>query len=195
MTRIVIALVVMVAVAACLEIASLGEAEAAPVCGSIYPADPAKLAKSLEPVFDRLNDGVPSLSPKEKQWLKDELASSDTNRWLKANRSLEITQQRVKTDATSLAISIQILTGSFLPPKQQMTPREQWRFIAYTLIDSDAALLLARLVAKGVIAKDAIPTAWKRFADPGKGYPLSSAIRDSRLGLARHILICTLEKL
>jgi hypothetical protein len=191
MTRIIIAALVAISIFASPWGAPFNGAQAA-MCGTLYPADPAKLATSLEPLFDRLDNGVPSLSPREEQWLDEELASGDDQRWLKASNSVENAQLWVKRNTTSLAVSIRILTGTLIPSTQQMTPRERWRYVAYYLIDTDATIRLARLVTMGVIAEDAIPRSWKLFADADSGYPLSRAIRDARALLAQHILLCTL---
>ena len=67
-----------------------------------------------------------------------------------------------------------------------------WLWFAYALIDPDDALDLARLEAKGMIQREAIPWDWKWLAEVEGGATLQETIRWGRTRLAQHVLNCTL---
>lgn len=156
-----------------------------------YSSDPRKVAQFwLEPI-ERLYTAIPVLSPREEQWLDDELKQGDMNRYSRALQGTEYTIRSVRDDVRSLLASLRLLTGKIKSTSKE-SPAEQWRFFTYTLIDYDAAVRLTKLVAKKVIERKSMPEAWSFFE--GDGFRLDESIRASRMNLARHILICILPQ-
>lgn len=154
-------------------------------CETVYPADPAALAASLLPSLERLNSSIPSLSPREEQWIKEEMAASG-QRQLRAISSREYALQQAKYDANSLLGLIRRLTG-----KHDQADRERsWLWFAYSLLQTDSAFYLAKLVADRVIQREAIPQKWRLLE--GAQFTLARSISSERRILAQHILICTL---
>lgn len=154
-----------------------------------YPADPTALAAEWVPVLERLDAAIPSLSPREEQWLRDEMASASGGRYMHALNSREFALQAAKRDVSGLL--------SMLRRLQEVSDQSQrakaWLLFAYGLIEYDAALYLAWLVAEKVIQLESIPTEWTLLAViAGKNKLEPDVIRGGRTRLARHILVCTL---
>ncbi len=159
-----------------------------PALGGTFAADPAALAAAWLPPIERLYAAIPSLSPREEGWLEEEMRATP-ERYLRTLSSREYALREAKQNAGSLLFTIRVLTG-VLKPVVPRPPTEDWILFAYTLIDSDSSLYLARLVTEQVIQKEAIPDAWTVWS--GMKVPLQDSIRDGRTILARHVLICTL---
>lgn len=155
-------------------------------CGSLYPADPAALAAELLPELERLYAGIPALSPREEQWLDEEMAAS-ADRAKRAISSREHALREAKIDAGSL---LGVVRQSILKGHNQAELTKGWIRFAHTLIDDDSSLYLAGLVAEKVIQREAIPEDWTLWE--GASTSLQNSIRWGRIGLARHVLICTL---
>jgi hypothetical protein len=159
------------------------------LCGPQWPygtrgADPVALAAAWLPLLERLSDSIPSLSPREAEWLDAEMRG-DGGRSVRAVSSREFALQRVKNNTSSLLAS----TRNLLNEKRTSAQKTQdWLFFAYNLIDEDSDLYLAGLVTEKVIPLKALPEEWK-----SPGTPLQESIRWARMGLARHVLICTLR--
>lgn len=160
-------------------------ARAQDMCGSSYAADPAALASVWVPSLERLYAAIPSLSPKEEQWLQQEMRG-DGQRPVRAVSSREYAMQQAKLNAGSLLGSIRRLTEK----RDGAEQTRGWMLFAYTLIESDASIYLSRLVEERVIQREALPDEWTVFASGT--FPLKEAIRQARTSLARHVLICTL---
>ena len=152
-------------------------------CGTLFAADPAALAAAWLPSLERLYEGIPSLSPKEEQWLQEEMR--DAQRAVRAVSSLEYAIQEAKLNARSLLVLIR----RFIDEHDRTEQTRSWLFFAYTLVEIDTSLYLARLVEERVLQREAIPDDWTVFA---RSFPLQDAIRHGRTIWARHVLICTL---
>lgn len=150
-------------------------------------ADPAALATAWLPRFERLYASIPDLSPRESQWLDSERRGNG-RRPVHAVSSREFALQSAKFNAGSLLASLRNLSNEKRGRAEQT---QDWLFFAYTLIDEDADLHLARLVTERVIPADALPEEWKSLAS-GETMELQESIRWARMSLARHVLICTL---
>lgn len=150
-----------------------------------YPADPEALAEIWLAPIERLYAAIPSLSPREEQWLNDE--SADPERYLRAARSSTYAVKEAKLDVGSLLGALRVLSGD-LQPAGEMTGVESWAFFAQILIDYDAALYLARLETEGILDRTAIPKDWTILA--GLDFPLEASIRSQRVALAEHVLAC-----
>ena len=161
------------------------------LCVSRHAAKPAALAASLLPVFERLYEGIPSLSPKEAQWLKEELVAPG-KRSDRAFSSREYALLRAKTNSGSLLGGIRFLTGA-VKVKPPRSPTDDWLHLVYNLIEDDVDMYLARLVTEGVIQRELMPFYWIFIASTNYG-ELRLGIRSGRARLARHILVCTLPK-
>jgi hypothetical protein len=156
--------------------------------------DPSKLAAYWLRPIEELNSTIPTLSPKEKQWLDEELSKDDRSRTLWALDSREYTVRMARQDIGNLLDSLRIL-NRLDEPRQGETPAQRWRRLVYDLIDYDGPLYLARLVTDGIIEKNQIPKDWSWLAGIASDFTLQESIRANRLVLARHILACILPKL
>lgn len=172
-----------------------------------FSPNPTEFAEYWLSSIQRLYEAIPSLSPREEQWLMEmgaipDLKSKDDPYWRakggvtfeKQNRaqgSLEYSIWDAKRDAGILRMHLQVLL-KIINPSPPRHPAVDWGHLAHSLLDRDAALQLARLEAKGVIPREVIPVPWSILANAD--YPLQNAIRDQRLTLARHILFLLIPK-
>lgn len=152
-------------------------AKAQYLCVSTYAADPEALAASLLPALERLHAAIPSLSPRQERWIKEEMRA-DGMRPVRAVSSREYALQQEKLNAGSLLASIQILTKA-IEPKVPWSPTKEWLIFAYSLMESDADLYLARLVTERAIQREVIPNEWTALVGvlAGETFPLRRAIR------------------
>jgi hypothetical protein len=156
--------------------------------------DPAKLAAYWLRPIEELNSAIPTLSPKETQWLDEELGKDDRSRTLWALDSREYTVRMARQDVGNLLASLRILNRLDQPPQGE-TPAQRWRRLVYDLIDYDGPLYLAKLVTDDSIEDEQIPKDWSWLAGIASDFTLQESIRANRLVLARHILACILPKL
>jgi len=154
----------------------------APPRGDLYAADAAALAAAWLPELERLYAGIPSLSPREEQWLNEEMKGG-VDRFWRALQSREHALGEAKRDAGSLLSAVRHV---FEVPDQAGQTRA-WIMFAHTLIDTDSSWPLARLVAEKVIQPEVIPDEWTAW-----GGTMQDSIQAGRTLLARHVLICTL---
>lgn len=152
-----------------------------------FAANPTTLAAAWVPLLEPLSAAIPSLSPKEEQWLREEMRGGG-RRSVRAVSSREYAIQQAKARADAELTLMRRLTEE----RDRVAQARDWLWFAYSLIDTDAALYLARLEADGVIQRDAIPWNWRAFARGKGGATLQKVIRWGRTGLAKHILRCTL---
>lgn len=153
----------------------------------IFAANPMVLAKVLLPQFERLYEAIPTLSPREEQWLDNEMNRLDAVRWKRANDSRENSIWRAKLDAGDLLGTIRVLSKAVVPQLPER-PVVVWTHLASALIDDDGSLHLARLEAMGIIKSDSLPQHWTMWGTTGR--PLRESIQDVRVMLAKHILTC-----
>ena len=186
MSRIVIGLVVALMVS--------GPAWGEAVCGASFPSEPGALAVSLLPQFEKLNSNIPSLSPREDLWLDEEMKAPG-KRALRAFSSREYRLRWAKLNTTSLFATMRILIGELR--KEDPPPKaSSWLLVANWLIDTDATIHLANLVAAGVVDRDALPYSWTVFAGKSNtDQRFFDAVRNGRVFLAQHILTCTLPQI
>jgi hypothetical protein len=154
--------------------------------GALGEASPEQsaLAKYWVEAFERLDSAIPSLSPREQQWLEQEM-SGDGQRRVRAVESREFAIRQVKLDSGNLLAIVRALSeGTWRP-----SARTGWIFLANSLIDRHAEYHLERLVRDKVIAFDALPGSWT-LGNPGS---VASSVRYGRIGLAQHVLSCSLE--
>lgn len=157
-------------------------------------SDPAQLAAYwIRPIED-LYSAIPTLSPKEQQWLDDELAKDDRSRTLWALDSREYTVRMARLDIENLLTSLRVL-NKLDPPRPGETPAQRWRYFVYDLIDYDGPLYLAKLVTDDIIEQKRIPKDWSWLTGIASDFSLQESIRANRLVLARHILACVMPKL
>lgn len=154
--------------------------------GDRYSVDPAKLAAAWLPELERLSAAIPSLSPREEQWLENELTSEIVERIRHVYSSREYAMRYAKRNVHSLLILMNRLNK-----RQDITAQTRdWLWVIHSLIDSDSAYYLAGLEAEGVAQRRAIPVDWTILT--GLGLNLEEAIRHGRIRLANHILACTI---
>lgn len=153
----------------------------------IFAADPAALAQVLLPQIERLHEAIPALSPREEQWLDNEMNRQDAVRLKRAFDSRENSIRRAKWDAGGLLASLQLL-NKVVTPQTPVRPVVMWANFVSTLIDDDGSLHLARLAALGVIRSDSLPQHWTIFGSAGQS--LRDSIQGVRVMLATHILVC-----
>lgn len=149
-------------------------------------AVPARLGAAWLPAFERLDAAIPSLSPREEKWLEQE-EQGGGDRWVRAASSREFTLRAAKNNASGLLKVVRRLSAK--SDRADQAGALIW--FAYILTDPDAGIYLERLLAWKVIQREVIPKEWTFGARNGD-VPLHQAIREKRLSLARHILICTL---
>lgn len=152
--------------------------------------DPSALAEFWLERFELLSDAVASLSPREEQWLQDEVNQSDSQRVARAMRSQEYAIREARRDADNL-LSLRLVTGDTVPPVE-MPAIMNWSFFVSALLDYDAPVHLARLASEGLVDEAAFPSAWTVLA--GGGFPLEESIRAARTNLARHIVVCVIPQ-
>jgi len=157
----------------------------------IFAADPIALAQVLLPQIERLHEAIPALSPREEQWLDNEMNRLDAVRLKRAIDSRENSIRRAKWDAGGLLASLQLL-NKVVTPQTPERPVVMWANFVSTLIDDDGSLHLARLAALGVIKSDSLPQHWTIWGSTGQ--PLRDSIQDVRVMLAKHILVCIVPK-
>jgi len=155
----------------------------------MYAANPKMFAEAWLPQIERLYTALPSISPREEQWLAAE--SNDPQRHLRAIRSSTYAIKEAKLDVGSLLGSLRVLS-EHVKPAEAMSAVERWALFAYTLIDDDAALHLARLVTDNLVERSTIPERWILWAGPD--FPLDDSIRAERTNLARHVLVCVIPQ-
>lgn len=168
-------------------------ARAGDFCGHLWSlsdftsVDPATLASAWLPPLEHLYAAIPSLSPKEEEWLQAEInRSPESTR--RAISSIEYAIRNAKRDAASMFASMREIQ------KQDETKQvRNWILFTYTLMDEEAGFFLSRLVSEGVMPLAAIPDEWTLWTHSGT-VTLADSIRHSRITLARHILICTLPE-
>lgn len=153
-----------------------------------WAADPATLAAAWLPEIKRLYEAIPFLSPQEEQWLKEETVNTDGNRYLSAMASQEYAVQESKLRVGGHLTLVRRLMEAH--DREAQTRDLLW--LAHALIDNDTALYLARLEAKRVIRREAIPWYWKFFAEGKGGATLQEAMRWGRGQLAQHVIACAL---
>jgi hypothetical protein len=157
-------------------------------------SDPAELAAYwIHPIED-LYSTIPTLSPKEKRWLDEELGKNDRNRTLWALDSREYTLRMARLDIGNLLASLRVL-NKLDPPGQGESLAQRWRTFVYDLIDYDGPLYLAKLVTDDIIEPNQIPKDWSWLSGIASDFTLQESIRANRLVLARHILACVMPKL
>lgn len=154
-----------------------------------YSKDPDILASTWLTHIELLYSRIPSLSPREEKWLKEEMM--DPGRSVRAYSSREYAIQEAKLNTGSLLGVLRVLTDE-IKPKVPRTKVQGWSFLAYTLIEYDAARNLAILADENILPLEAFPQLWAMFHD--KDFSLVSAIRAERTQLARHILICIIPQ-
>jgi hypothetical protein len=155
------------------------------VLGDSWSDDPTTLAAAWAPLLERLSKAIPSLSPKEEKWLQEEMDVGG-QRFVRAASSREYVIQQAKRNADSLLF----LARGLSDQRDRAAQARDWLWFAYSLLEGDAALDLARLEAEGVIQREAIPSDWTILFRGG--FTLQEAIEMQRRQLARHVLICTL---
>jgi hypothetical protein len=155
----------------------------------MYAASPKVFADAWLPQIERLYTALPSISPREEQWLTAE--SSDPQRHLRAIRSSTYAIKEAKLDVGSLLGSLRVLPER-VQPAEAASSVERWALFAYTLIDYDAALHLARLAEENIVERSTIPERWTLWA--GSDFPLDQSIRAERTNLARHVLVCIIPQ-
>lgn len=153
----------------------------------LYAADPTVLAKALLPQIERLYEAIPTLSPREEQWLDDEMNRLEHIRRQRAIDSRENSIRRAKSDAGDLLGTLRVLS-KVLVPQPPDRPVVLWTHFVSALIDVDSSLHLARLEALGVIKSDSLPQDWTMFGKTGQS--LRDSIQAIRVILAKHILVC-----
>jgi hypothetical protein len=155
--------------------------------GAFGEASPEQsaLAKYWVEAFERLDSAIPSLSPREQQWLEQEMSASDGQRRVRAVGSREYAIRQAKLDSANLLAIVRSLSEG----KWRPSARTGWIFLANSLIDQFADQHLERLVRDKVIALEALPRSWSVWADANRvGW-----VRYGRVGLAQHVLSCTQE--
>ena len=163
----------------------LSPAESHRFCWPFLPSDSAELAAAWASPLERLYESIPALSPKEEQWLKEELLAAG-NRMRQAMSTLEFNIDGAKKNAGKLLGSIRHLTDQHDRTEQA----QSWLAFVLALTASDADRWLARLVEEGVIQRQAIPSHWTASATVGLS--LQDTIEEGRKFWAIHVLGCTL---
>jgi hypothetical protein len=147
---------------------------------------PVVLAAAWLPLFERLNNAIPSLSPRETQWLKEERQASDAQRSHRALRSREYALQEAKRNADVLLSQVRQLTEK----RDTAAQTRGWLMLADILIEPDADHYLARLVEERVVDRKALPWHWPKYWDTFDDIKMS--IRGGRTRDAQDILRCAL---
>jgi hypothetical protein len=115
------------------------------------------------PLINKLNNGVPELSPEENKWLDSELliggSSAETfQRWIEAESSKEMKLRNIKSWANSMAVTLN---------HWKDTP-ENWIGLIHYFLRSNTSYDLAELVYIKKLKKEIIPHDWIVFGlDPG----------------------------
>jgi hypothetical protein len=164
------------------------------LCGGVYQeAHPKKLALFLHPQFEKLYNAIPSLSPKEEEWLNEEMVAPG-RRSVRVLSSREYTQRTAKRDAGSLYATLGIITGRL---RKDNPPHEatSWLRLAYWLASHRDNLPFdyVQLVEKKLLDWEMLPYQWRFMASSsGLSADRVRAIHWGRSMLATHIISCIL---
>lgn len=120
----------------------------------LYAADPTALAAAWLRELERLYAAIPSLSPREEQWLREEMVGSG-DRFLRAVSSREYAMWYAKLDVGAF---IKLLRRALEGDQTEQT--KGWIWFIHHLLGDNSEPYLARLVREEVIQLDAIPDAW-----------------------------------
>ena len=119
-----------------------------PAQPDLWAADPTTFGAAWVAPLEHLSAAIPSLSPKEEQWLQEEMRV-DVRRAARAVSSVEYAIQKAKGFADfELSLMRRLTEG-----RDRAAQARDWLWFAYILIDVDAAVHLVRLEAKGVIQR------------------------------------------
>jgi len=115
------------------------------------------------PFINKLNNGVPELSPEENKWLDSELLIGGSNkesiqRWVDANKSNEMKLRNLKKWTNSMSLTLKYWND---------TP-EKWLQLIHYFLWSNTSYDIFDLVYMKKIDKEIIPKDWIVFGlDPG----------------------------
>jgi hypothetical protein len=134
------------------------------------------MIKYWTPKFEKLNASIPSLSPKEEEWLKNELKSNEASRRFRVNNSTENYLRDVKRWTSMLQYLI----------SNSETSTDKLSFLAYELSDPFMSDRISVLIERKVLDKNALPSEWTLFG-------LSTQALDrTRMHLVSFLSSCTI---
>lgn len=152
-----------------------------------HPSDPTASSDNQEFInfwrtrLQILNDGIPELSPRDSEWLDNEIKIGgkdikNSKRWLDAMRSKERKLRDVKQWTNSMMIRTKFWKD---------TPAD-WMFLSLYFLRQSETDALISLVNAGVIKREILPIEWTVFGD--------EAITARQMYYARAIIGCNLPK-
>ena len=152
-----------------------------------HPSDPTASSDNQEFInfwrtrLQILNDGIPELSPRDSEWLDNEIKIGgkdikNSKRWLDAMRSKERKLRDVKQWTNSMMIRTKFWKD---------TPAD-WMFLSLYFLRQSETDALISLVNAGVIKREILPIEWTVFGD--------EAITVRQMYYASAIIGCNLPK-
>ena len=96
---------------------------------------------------------IPSLSPREEQWLDEEMREPISERAIKAVESREYSGKKGRLDAKNLDHALREISAEH----ERAELIRKWLRYSYMLLESDTAYHLARLVTDKVISRKDLP--------------------------------------
>jgi len=157
-----------------------------------FSSDPKTFAETLQMEFSKLVEAIPTLSPREMDWLEAELKANDGTRAVRAVSSKEYAIRQVRTHAVSIRDGLQQLSGS--RPIASVHPSIQWSFLTAALIDWGFQENIDRLVLASVISKSAIPSHWMAYNGSPFNYRVRESISIHFTRVANHVLTCLMPQ-
>lgn len=120
------------------------------------------------------------MSPKEEEWLEEEINSGNHERVMRAVRTREFVMRSAKHEIGSELGLLRRILGLYTtsdsqsgaddsaPQKKQKRLIRDLLWLATKLSEDDPSLYLAQLATAGIIDQKVIPVDWSLFYDPPK---------------------------
>ncbi|HCP78655.1 MAG: hypothetical protein CML16_04440 [Pusillimonas sp.] len=164
-----------------------------PLCqGSHLAHKPQDLAKSLLADYSALYNSIPTLSPAEQKWLKEESMANSVNRRVRAANSREDALETAKGLLESIKASLEYAAGH--KPQPHVNASITWSFLSADIIDYRLLESISRLVAMNELPQASIPTSLNHFADPFWEMSFEKGLTITATQLAEHILRCIMPQ-
>ena len=159
----------------------------------IYPKNPVHFAEILLKDFKSLQKVLPILSPKDEEWLNNELNSNDVNRHLRATNSTQYSQDYLTKQIGNLIVSLEFISGARKFKTSRPAKSIQWGFLTAFLTRETMELgfHIKRLIDLKAIQKSSIP---ETFLMQSNYFTTTESFAFYLLARVDHILFCIMPQ-
>jgi hypothetical protein len=178
--------VVVVGLCATEPAAALCQQSRGPGGSGLYDAtDVTALSRAWLPAIEKLARAIPTLSPRETEWLNSEKAAGG-DRLMRAISSSEAAQQSAKQEAQELFL----LVGNLARALDRDGQARILILIQQNLLKTSTVDALVEIVTRSIITRESLPYTWISFSIFGGS--LERSVIDGRALMALDIARCAL---